>query len=386
MSLYDVVIVGGGIHGVGAAQAASAAGYSVLLLEQSQLAAGSSSRSSKLIHGGLRYLESAQFSLVYECLHERQRLLKLAPDLVRLEAFHIPVYKDTQRRPWRLRSGLSLYAVLAGLHKSSLFKQLSASQSLHLDGLKTQGLQSVFRYYDGMSDDAALTRAVMNSAISLGAEMILPASFLRANIDVDSVEIVYRQAEVEKSCLARVLINATGPWVGEVLQRITPAQEAVAIDLIQGSHLVLDTKLQAGSYYMEAPEDGRAVFLLPWKGKAMLGTTEVKYHGLPEAVSVLSEERQYLVQVLSHYFPHLANTKVVDEFAGLRVLPQSEGAHFSRPRDTRIALTNRRLISIYGGKLTTYRLSAEKIVKQVEVILGKRKRIANTDKLTLTPA
>lgn len=386
MALYDVVIIGGGIHGVGVAQAAAAAGYRVMVLEQSQLAAGSSSRSSKLIHGGLRYLESAQFSLVHECLHERQRLLKLAPDLVRMEAFHIPVYKNTRRRPWQLRSGLSLYAALGGLDKYSRFKNLPTSSYTDLDGLNAQGLQSVFRYYDGMSDDAALTRAVMDSAISLGAELALPASFLRANIEEDGVEVIYHQGGTEKICQARVLVNASGPWVGKVLDRITPEQKKIHVDMVQGSHLVLDTELTAGSYYMEAPEDGRAVFFLPWKGKAMLGTTEVAYHGQPEEVSVLAEERTYLLEVLQHYFPHLVNTSIVEEFAGLRILPQSDNRHFSRPRDTRIIGDNRRLMSIYGGKLTTYRLTAEKMVNQLQGILGKRKRIAYTDKLVLTPA
>lgn len=387
MDLYDVVIIGGGIHGVGVAQAAAAAGYSALVLEQSQLAAGSSSRSSKLIHGGLRYLESAQFSLVYECLHERQRLLKLAPDLVRLEAFHIPVYKDSRRRPWQLRSGLSLYAMLGGLHRSNLFRQLAPSQATQLDGLRTQGLHSVFQYYDGMSDDVALTRAVMNSAMSLGAELIMPASFLRAQINDDVVDIVYQQQNKENACQARVLVNAAGPWVTGVLQSITPQQQSIAVDMVQGSHLILDTELKAGSYYMEAPQDGRAVFFLPWKGKAMLGTTEAHYHGRPGDVAVLAAEREYLLQVMQHYFPMLSASPIVDEFAGLRILPQSDaGSHFSRPRDTRLLRSHARLLSIYGGKLTTYRLSAEKVIKQLEDILGCKKRVADTGKLALRPA
>ncbi|MDH5358932.1 MAG: FAD-dependent oxidoreductase [Gammaproteobacteria bacterium] len=386
MAQYDVVIIGGGIHGVGVAQAAAAAGYSVLVLEQSKLAAGSSSRSSKLIHGGLRYLESAQFSLVYECLHERQRLLKLAPELVRLEAFHIPIYKDSKRRPWQLRSGLSLYAMLGGLHRSSLFRRLSPSQGIQLDGLRTEGLQSVFRYYDGMSDDAALTRAVMHSAESLGAELQIQARFLHAQIEEDRVEISYQQGDQQKFCQAKILINAAGPWVNEVLGCISPAQDIVAVDMVQGSHLILDTELLAGSYYMDAPEDGRAIFFLPWKGKAMLGTTEIHYHGSPDDVHVLPEEREYLLRVAQHYFPALTGAAVVDEFSGLRILPQAQGGtHFSRPRDTRLVHNNRRLLSIYGGKLTTYRLSSEKVINQLQEILGPAERVAGTDKLTLEP-
>lgn len=384
MAHYDVVIIGGGIHGVGVAQAAAAAGHSVLLLEQSQLAAGSSSRSSKLIHGGLRYLESAQFSLVYECLHERQRLLRLAPDLVRLEAFHIPIYQQTRRRPWQLRTGLSLYALLGGLHRSSLFKQVGRTQWSQLDGLSQQGLQTVFRYYDGMSDDAALTRAVMNSAISLGAELLLPARFTGASLEGNRVSVRYQQGTEERSCEAQVLVNASGPWVNEVLQRVLPALAAPEIEWVQGSHLVLDTQIQAGSYYLEA-DDGRAVFFLPWKGKSMLGTTEVHYTGRPEAVSPLPQERDYLLKVLTRYFPHQAGIPILEEYAGLRVLPKQEGAHFSRPRDTRIVRSHPRLVSIYGGKLTTYRLTADTLIKQLGNVLENKKRIASTDRLMLTP-
>ena len=384
MAQYDVVIIGGGIHGVGVAQAAAAAGHSVLVLEQSQLASGSSSRSSKLIHGGLRYLESAQFSLVYECLHERQRLLKLAPELVRLEAFHIPVYAQTHRRPWQLRSGLSLYALLGGLHRSSLFKQLGNAEWSQLDGLQQQDLQTVYRYYDGMSDDAALTRAVMNSAISLGAELELPARFTAASLEADRVSVRYLHGTEERDLEAQVLVNASGPWVNEVMQSIAPAQTSPAIDWVQGSHLVLDTKIQAGSYYLEA-DDGRAVFVLPWKGKTMLGTTETQYTGRPEAVSVLPQERDYLLAVLERYFPHLQGVPILEEYAGLRVLPKAEGSHFSRPRDTRIIRSHPRLVSIYGGKLTTYRLTAEKLIRQLDDILETKKRITTTDRLMLTP-
>ena len=161
---YDVVIIGGGIHGVGVAQAAAAAGHRVLLLEKTALASATSSRSSKLIHGGLRYLESAQFGLVRGSLRERTLLLQLAPDLVRRLPFHIPVYAGTTRRPFTIRAGLSLYALLGNLAPDCRFASLPRTDWPDLDGLATDGLQAVFRYYDAQTDDAALTRAVMASA------------------------------------------------------------------------------------------------------------------------------------------------------------------------------------------------------------------------------
>src|SRR5690348_12268607 len=169
MSQFDVIVVGAGIHGVGVAQAAAAAGQKVLLLEQHIPAFGTSSRSSKLIHGGLRYLESGQFHLVRESLLERALMLKNAPELVRLRAFHIPLYRETRRKPWQIMLGLSMYAVLGGFKRGCRFGLLSKKDWSQLDGLKTDNLRAVFRYYDGQTDDALLTRSVLQSAMRLGA-------------------------------------------------------------------------------------------------------------------------------------------------------------------------------------------------------------------------
>ena len=150
---YDFAIIGGGIHGVGVAQNAATAGYRVLLLEARDLAAGTSSKSSKLIHGGLRYLESFELSLVRESLRERAILLRVAPHLVKLVPFHIPVYRDTSRRPWQVRAGLSLYALLATDFETGSFSKLPRGEWAGLDGLRLDGLQAVFRYYDAQTDD-----------------------------------------------------------------------------------------------------------------------------------------------------------------------------------------------------------------------------------------
>src|ERR1700727_3174361 len=161
MKEYDVVIIGGGIHGAGVLQAAVAAGNSTLLIERQALPAGPSSRSSKLIHGGLRYLESGQFSLVRESLRERAVHLKIAPDLVELKPFFIPVYPDTRRRPWQLKVGLWVYALLGGFDASTRFGTVPRREWSSLDGLETDGLEAVIRYHDAQTDDASLTRAVV---------------------------------------------------------------------------------------------------------------------------------------------------------------------------------------------------------------------------------
>lgn len=389
---YDVVIVGGGIHGVGVAQAAAAQGYSVLVLEQTALAFGASSRSSKLIHGGLRYLESLQISLVKECLAERALLLKLAPELVRLLPFHIPVYQSTGRRPWQLCIGLGLYALLAGLSSASQFVTIPRNRWGALDGLDTNKLQSVFRYQDAQTDDAALTNAVMQSAISLGAEIQLPALFIQAQLEEDKVAIEYQMQDSRHLCQARVLVNAGGAWINQILDGITPRPAKQKIDLVQGTHIVVPGRLSSGIYYMEVPADRRAVFAMPRGETTLVGTTEKPFTGDPSRVKASAEEQAYLMQVLAHYFPHYRNKEkqiILSSFAGLRVLPKAAGRAFDRSRET-LLIPNKehkpRVLSIYGGKLTTYRATATKVMARLAASLPQRKTQADTRQLALSPS
>ena len=382
---YDVVVVGGGIHGVGVAQAAACDGYSVLLLEQHSLASGSSSRSSKLIHGGLRYLEGYDFGLVRESLLERAILLRIAPALVRLQPFHIPVYPDTSRRPLTLRAGLSLYALLGGLNRDSRFRKLARNEWDALDGLDTRKLQVVYQYFDAQTHDAELTRAVMQSAIELGATLSCPSEFLSATIEQQGCEILYRENAHEKSCRAHVVVNAGGPWVDTIAERISPTPARIAVDLVQGTHLILEGSLEKGCYYMEAPQDQRAVFLLPWGKQTLLGTTENLYSGDPENVTPLQQEVDYLLEVMQHYFPHRPQ-QVAKMFAGLRVLPAADSAAFKRTRETKLPVDNRthpRVVSIVGGKLTGYRAAAQKVMHLLQDTLPVRKSRADTSTLVL---
>jgi glycerol-3-phosphate dehydrogenase len=384
---YDVVIVGGGIHGAGIAQAAACAGYRALVLEKTGLASGSSSRSSKLIHGGLRYLEGLDFSLVRESLRERTLLLKIAPDLVHLQPFHIPVYADTARRPLTIRTGLTFYALLAGLGPYGRFHTLRRSEWEHLDGLDTRGLQVVYRYYDAQTNDVALTRAVMHSAMEYGAGLYCPAEFLAARITPDGVDIRYRNEAGESGCRAGVLVNAAGPWINHIADRIEPAAGRIDADLVQGTHLILEGRLERGCYYLEVPVDRRAVFLLTWGEHTLLGTTEHLYRGDPEAVMPLAAEEVYLLEAMRHYFPRRPQ-QVLERFAGLRVLPGSGPSAFQRSRETRLQTDDPqrpRLIWVYGGKLTGYRATAHKVMRLVRRTLPARKVVAHTSRLKLTP-
>lgn len=385
---YDVAVIGGGIHGVGVAQAAVAAGYSVVLFEQKELAYGTSSRSSKLIHGGLRYLESFEISLVRESLRERELLIKLAPDLVRRQSFFIPVYDTTKRGAWTMRAGLTLYSILAGLGKSVRFESVPKKQWGNLDDIRTDGLKKVFRYTDGQTDDRLLTQSVMQSAQSLGAELACPATVSRINIQDSGCEIEFIHNEEVRSIRACAVVNAAGPWANRILEMVTPAPKPMAVDLVQGTHLELPGQVERGCYYLEMPQDGRAVFVMPWKeDRTLLGTTEHVYHGDPGQVAPLPMEQEYLLEGFQHYFPS-RKAEVIDSWAGLRVLPAAKGAAFKRSRETQLPVDNKnqpRFLSIFGGKLTGYRATALKVMKVLQPALPSVKAVADTAELRLVP-
>jgi glycerol-3-phosphate dehydrogenase len=389
---YDVVVIGAGIHGAGCAQAAAAAGHSVLLLEQTAIAAGSSSRSSKLIHGGLRYLETGQFRLVRESLHERTTLLRIAPDLVRLRRFHLPVYRTTRRQAWQLASGLTLYALLAGCAPGAGFGRVPRREWGRLDGLETRGLRHVLWYHDAQTDDALLSRAVVRSAQSLGAELVLPARFTGARLALGGAELRYATPEGEFACRARVLINATGPWATDVARRIEPAIAVPAVERVQGAHLVVPGRIEQGIYYVESPRDGRAVFVMPWHESTLIGTTETRFRGDPARVAPQPREVAYLLEILRHYFPRYADLQasgLLGAFAGLRVLPAGGGHAFHRSRET-LLVPDRperpRVLSVYGGKLTTWRAVAARALARIAASLPDRTPRARTDQLPLRAA
>jgi glycerol-3-phosphate dehydrogenase len=386
---YDVVIVGGGIHGAGVLQAAAASGLRALLIERNALASGTSSRSSKLIHGGLRYLESGQFALVRESLRERAIHLRIAPELVELKPFFIPVYRETRRRPWQLKIGLWLYALLGGFAPATRFGSVPRGEWPRLDGLKLEGLDAVIRYHDAQTNDALLTRAVVQSALELGATLAMPATFTKAVLSEDRVAVTYSAAGSSVDCTARVLVNAAGPWATRVARAVEPPIAIPDVELVQGAHIVIPHPLSAGIYYVESPTDGRAVFVMPWGGATLIGTTETPFRGNPDEVRPLPQEEEYLLAVVRHYFPDLKNltrADITERFAGLRVLPAATQASFDRSRET-IFTADRdacpRVLSIYGGKLTGWRGAAAHVMQRLSPSLPHQATRAATDQLIL---
>jgi glycerol-3-phosphate dehydrogenase len=383
-SEVDVLVIGGGIQGVGAAQAAAAEGHTVALLERSEAAIGTSSRSSKLIHGGLRYLETYQFRLVRESLNERKILQRIAPHLVRLVPFYIPVYKGMKRGPWMIRAGLTLYALLGGLRKSARFRSIPRSEWASLDGLDTKNLRAVFRYFDGQTDDAALCRAVLASAIELGALVDAGAKVIAASREGDRWRVRFVRGGEEHECFAKVIVNATGPWANRVAELADPKPPMREIDLVGGTHIEVRGTLNKGIYYTEAPEDQRAVFSIPWKGRIMVGTTEQPFTGNPSEIQPTREEIDYLLDVHRRYFPD-SKGELLSAWAGLRVLPRAESDAFSRPRDVTLVGNGDKpsWVGVYGGKLTGYRHTAEEILDEIRPSLSSAKRKADTETLRL---
>lgn len=378
MTDHDLVVIGGGIHGAGVAQAAAAKGLSVLVIERREAAGLETSRaSSKLIHGGLRYLETFQVRLVYECLREQRNLLRNAPHLVRRSDFYIPVYRQSQRSAWWVYLGLCCYQLLAGGALRNI-ERVAQSRWGSL-GLHEQDLTAVFRYFDAQTDDQALTRAVLESAVSLGAQV-------RFNVAPARIEYTenYTLTFPDSSTVrCRALVNAAGPWANEVAALGGLPQQD--LDWVQGTHIVLRQPAFSGCFYVEAPQDGRAVFVLPWRGLTMVGTTEVVLTQ-PKA-SPTQEEINYLLAVYNHYFPksRCDQGDIEEVFAGVRVLPKDQRQANKRSRETLYATANAgTYIGIYGGKLTSYRATADKVLRMLTPILrGSIRNEVSTETIAL---
>lgn len=380
---FDICVIGGGIQGAGIAQAAALSGLSVALLEKSDWGAGTSSKSSKLIHGGLRYLQSFEFGLVRESLRERRTLLNIASDIVKPNWFYLPVYNNNQHKPWQLSIGLTLYRILAGRKNLTGFKRLPRSQWNQLKGLNTANLKTVFAYQDAQTDDQMLTRRVALSAQEHGATLLCPAAVISAEKTYKGYSISLNLNDESKTIYCRYLVNAAGPWINPVAKTITPTPPMVDVDLVEGTHLEFSQQLSDQCFYLEAQQDHRAIFVMPYKGGTLLGTTEKVFTGNPDQVNPGTEEIEYLLEVIRYHFPHF-NHKPVRAWAGLRVLPSGEKTPFSRSREVQYA-ESENYLAIYGGKLTGYRATAETAIKKIVKSMGleKRRKIQDTSKVKI---
>jgi glycerol-3-phosphate dehydrogenase len=370
----DVLVVGAGIHGAAIARALARRGASVIVAERSAPAAGTSSRSSKLVHGGLRYLEHGDLGLVRESLRARAALLREAPELVERAEFLIPVYRGGTRAPWLVRAGLSLYAVLAGFGPDARFRALPRDEWPLADGLAAEGLRAVFRYTDAKTDDAGLTRRVLGEALAAGAVLRCPAEAAAIALDDEGATVTLSDGVVR----AGAVVNAAGPWVARVQRRVSPALPPLAIALIRGSHLELPYRPLAGIYYLESPRDGRPLFVIPRGDHLLVGTTEVAVGDADlDRIEPSAAEVEYLLEAVRQRFPGWAadgGLTVKAKWAGVRVLPlpdeTRDGSLNAASRELEL-VTDRerspRFVSLVGGKLTTHAAAAERVVERLDL-------------------
>jgi glycerol-3-phosphate dehydrogenase len=375
---FDLLVLGGGITGAGVALDATLRGLRVALIDKGDFAAGTSSLSSKLVHGGLRYLEQGELGLVYEALHERARLLRNAPHLVRPLRFVLPFYRAARVPAWKWRAGLLLYDLLAGrdnLRRSRSLPPVALRRS-H-PGLRADGLVGGAEYYDAQMDDARLCIEVLRTAAQHGAAVanyVEAVAFEQAGGLVAGVRAVDHLGGHELRIAARQVLNATGPWADDV-RRLAGEGEPL-LQPTRGTHVVAPGRGLNAAYLFLHPRDGRVFFVIPWLGKVLLGTTDTDYAGPPDAVAPTGEDVEYLLEGHNHHLtPPLTRAELLGEFAGLRPLLRSApGDPSARSREHRLLRSPSGLLTVAGGKYTTYRHMAEVITDEVVRALGRRRR------------
>lgn len=365
----DVAIVGGGINGTAIAADAAQRGLSVALFEKNDLASETSSSSTKLIHGGLRYLEYGQLSLVKKSLQERNRLINLAPHLIHPQALILP-YVPTLRAAWRLRAGLFLYDYLAD--SSSLPKSQSISRiknKSYFSPLKTH-LERGVMLHECLTDDARLTLANALQAKQHGAAIYTHSECQSAKVLNNLWHLNIKTRAGEQPVQARVLVNACGPWVLSMDKHLQIASP-YSLSLIKGSHLVI-TQLYAGdSAYLLQHEDGRIIFVIPYHGQTLIGTTDVLCQS-SERLPISAEEIHYLLAIVSQYFAKpILKKDIITTWSGIRTLlhdPQKSPQSLSRDYKYHFFKTPAPALTVYSGKITTYRQLAQEAVNSLSEV------------------
>jgi glycerol-3-phosphate dehydrogenase len=384
---WDILIIGGGATGLGCAVDAAARGYRTLLLEQSDFARGTSSRSTKLIHGGVRYLRQGNVSLVVEALRERGLLTQNAPHLVGHLAFVVPNYSWWEAPFYGV--GLKIYDVLAGKLGLGPSKRLTREEALrHLPTLEPGGLRGGVIYYDGQFDDARLAIALAQTAADRGAALLnyFPVVGLLKRGDLIQGAVARDlEGDREYEIQARVVINATGVFADAVRRMDAPAANPV-ISLSQGVHIVLDRSFLPGDSAIMVPrtDDGRVLFAIPWHDRTLIGTTDTPVSEPQLEPRPLEEELDFL---LTHAVRYLTKdprrSDILSAFAGLRPLIRAGKDTASTPRDHSVLMSASGLITVTGGKWTTYRKMAQDTIEQAILVAGLEERPCPTANLSL---
>jgi glycerol-3-phosphate dehydrogenase len=400
----DVLVVGGGITGTGIARDAAMRGLKVALVEARDFAFGTSSRSSKLVHGGLRYLEHYEFSLVFESVSERRILMDIAPHLVHPLGFLFPVFKSSRQPLWMLNAGMWLYDGLSLFRSPKMHQRLNQKQALEVEPLlRGDDLKGAPLYYDCSTDDARLTLENALDAARAGA-VVCPKARVKGFIKDERGRIAGAVVEdtdsgALKEVRANAVINASGPWTDRVLGMSGPQMGGPLLRPTKGIHLVVaHARLPVKhAVVIMHPEDGRVLFAIPWGDHTYVGTTDTDFEGDPADVAASAEDITYLLGAANSYFPrqHLVPEDVVSTWAGLRPLiaPPAEGvSESSVSREHQVLVGQDGLITIAGGKLTTYRRMAGEVVDTAVKLLRltnklpARLTVAHTDREPLPGA
>lgn len=387
---FDVLVIGGGITGCGVARDASMRGLSVALVERDDFASGTSGRSSRLIHGGIRYLEQGRLHLVYESIRERQTLLTIAPDLVRPLAFTWPIYRGARIGRAKLGAGLALYQLMA-LGKSSWPSLLSRRRTLEREpSLAPAGLKGGALYYDAATDDCRLTVATAMSAVASGAVVVNHVRATRILLDgtkAIGAEVTSQHGDDRGEVRASIVVNATGVWQNER----DAMEHGGRLRGSKGVHIAVPRERVGNrdAITMVSSVDGRVMFCLPAGAQTIIGTTDTWTDESPENVHASAADVEYLLRSANSYFPdaNLAFDDVISAWAGIRPLVATQSNNpTAASREHSIVSDRSGVISVTGGKLTTYRAMAAELVDRVQQALGRRVEPARTDKIPLAEA
>ncbi|WP_099824690.1 glycerol-3-phosphate dehydrogenase [Oceaniglobus indicus] len=366
----DLFIIGGGINGAGIARDAAGRGLSVVLCEKDDLAQGTSSRSGKLVHGGLRYLEYYEFRLVREALIEREVLLNAAPHIIWPMRFVLPHSPD-DRPAWLVRLGLFLYDNLGGRKKLPGTRVLNLRQDPEGAPLKDTYTKG-FEYSDCWVDDSRLVVLNAVDAAARGAQVLTRTACTSARRNGRMWDITVQGPDGERTFSARALVNAAGPWVTDVIGRVTGTNSRRNVRLVKGSHIVTPKFWEGPQAYLVQNTDKRVIFINPYEGdKALIGTTDIPYDGAPEAVTADQSEIDYLLAAVNRYFKQeLTRDDVVQSFSGVRPLyDDGAGNPSAVTRDYVFDLEAQGgapLLNVFGGKITTFRKLAEHALQKLD--------------------
>ena len=368
---YDLIVIGGGVVGAGIARDAALRGLRTALFEARDLAWGTSSRSSKLAHGGIRYLETGDLRLVREACIERKRLLDLAPHAVRRLPFLIPIYRGDPRAPWIVRIGTFLYGLLAGTKGIGHSCRLSANEVLKAEpGIQPEGLRGGVIYWDAQMDDALLNVLTAQGAAEAGADIFTYTPVTGIHVEsglVCGVRVHHEGASEPLEVRGKAVVNATGPWSDTVSDLETSGSSTVRLRRTKGVHILTPSRTRSHALLLMAKRDQRVFFVIPYEGLSMVGTTDTDYGGDPGNVQADEKDIEYLLGESGRAFRNpIQRSEVISHFAGVRpLLASSADSPSKASREHEIVVSPSGLVSVVGGKYTTYRAMAEQTVDLV---------------------